>query len=195
MHTTKLMHLDKTYVDLNELVFFNQPICEYGNTGFSTAPHLHIGVIKGHYKDFTMLGIENGQFQSDEKKLYDLVNNTLMNGAYRVTTRYLESGYKEMYGQGLYEHWGLDLVSLVGTRNVKWSSHSIGKVVNKGYNSTAGNFLVIQFNDDITGHWAEDVIKKMIETGRMRGYPDGTFQPDKPITRAEYAMSEINKKL
>lgn len=41
--------------------------------------------------------------------------------------------------------------------------------------------------DDITGHWAEEDIRWCMEHGMMKGYPDGTFQPDKPVTRAELA--------
>ena len=41
--------------------------------------------------------------------------------------------------------------------------------------------------DDITGHWAEESIRWCIEHGLMKGYPDGSFQPDKPVTRAEIA--------
>lgn len=41
--------------------------------------------------------------------------------------------------------------------------------------------------DDITGHWAEDDIRWCVEHGFMKGYPDGSFQPDKPVTRAELA--------
>lgn len=42
--------------------------------------------------------------------------------------------------------------------------------------------------DDITGHWAEKAIRRCIERGLLRGYPDGSFQPDKPVTRAELAV-------
>ena len=41
--------------------------------------------------------------------------------------------------------------------------------------------------DDITGHWAEKDIRWCMERGLMQGYPDGSFQPDKPVTRAELA--------
>ena len=41
--------------------------------------------------------------------------------------------------------------------------------------------------DDITGHWAEDSIRWCMERGLMQGYPDGSFQPDKGVTRAELA--------
>lgn len=42
--------------------------------------------------------------------------------------------------------------------------------------------------DDITGHWAEREIKRCMKRGIIKGYPDGSFAPDKPITRAEAAV-------
>lgn len=42
--------------------------------------------------------------------------------------------------------------------------------------------------DDVTGHWAERAIRREISRGIMLGYPDGSFQPDKPVTRAEIAV-------
>ena len=40
---------------------------------------------------------------------------------------------------------------------------------------------------DIGGHWAEKIIKEWVKTGVIEGYPDNTFRPDTPITRAEIA--------
>lgn len=40
---------------------------------------------------------------------------------------------------------------------------------------------------DYKGHWAETYIKKAINYGYMTGYPDGSFKPENPITRAEFA--------
>lgn len=42
--------------------------------------------------------------------------------------------------------------------------------------------------DDITGHWAEKAIRRAMARGLMLGYPDGSFGPDKPVTRAELAV-------
>ena len=39
---------------------------------------------------------------------------------------------------------------------------------------------------DISGHWAEDIIVELVNSGAVSGYPDATFQPDKKITRAEF---------
>lgn len=40
---------------------------------------------------------------------------------------------------------------------------------------------------DISGHWAENGIKEMVTSGVISGYPDSSFKPDAPITRAEFA--------
>lgn len=38
---------------------------------------------------------------------------------------------------------------------------------------------------DIKGHWAEGLIKILISNGIVKGYADGTFRPNNPVTRAE----------
>lgn len=40
---------------------------------------------------------------------------------------------------------------------------------------------------DVTGHWAYTYIARGIELGFISGYPDGTFLPDKAVSRAEFA--------
>ncbi len=41
-------------------------------------------------------------------------------------------------------------------------------------------------SSDVFGHWAELTITKWQNEGRIGGYEDGTFKPDKAITRAEF---------
>ncbi|HEX3046796.1 MAG TPA: S-layer homology domain-containing protein [Bacillota bacterium] len=40
---------------------------------------------------------------------------------------------------------------------------------------------------DIQGNWAEQSILDLTKEDVLNGYPDGTFQPDKLVTRAEFA--------
>ena len=40
---------------------------------------------------------------------------------------------------------------------------------------------------DTKGHWADGHIAKAVSLGFVKGYPNGTFLPDKPVTRAEFA--------
>lgn len=44
----------------------------------------------------------------------------------------------------------------------------------------------IEFSDT-AGHWAENAINKWTDKGIISGYPDETFKPDNPVTRAELA--------
>ncbi len=39
---------------------------------------------------------------------------------------------------------------------------------------------------DIRGHWAEQDILSAVEKGFVAGYPNGTFRPNSPVTRAEF---------
>jgi uncharacterized repeat protein (TIGR02543 family) len=56
--------------------------------------------------------------------------------------------------------------------------------------SSVGN---ITFTD-LDGHWSENEVKSAANRGWVSGYEDGTFRPNKNITRAE-AMSLINRVL
>lgn len=47
---------------------------------------------------------------------------------------------------------------------------------------------------DIENHWAKAGIERAVSLGWIRGYTDGTFRPDRSITRAE-AMTMINRML
>ncbi|NLM04157.1 MAG: hypothetical protein GX214_03980 [Clostridiales bacterium] len=49
-----------------------------------------------------------------------------------------------------------------------------------------------QAPSDIHNHWAERVIEDWVGDGLIRGYPDGSFRPDNPISRAEF-MVLVNK--
>lgn len=40
---------------------------------------------------------------------------------------------------------------------------------------------------DLQGHWAEKEWSSWIQNGWIRGYGDGTYRPDRPISRAEFA--------
>jgi hypothetical protein len=39
---------------------------------------------------------------------------------------------------------------------------------------------------DIGAHWAADTIAAVSRAGYVTGYPDGTYRPNQPITRAEF---------
>lgn len=40
---------------------------------------------------------------------------------------------------------------------------------------------------DVEGHWAIGYIGALLKSGYVKGYDDGTFRPDRPVSRAEFA--------
>jgi S-layer homology domain len=55
-----------------------------------------------------------------------------------------------------------------------------------------GNSVSQASLSDVSGNWAEPFIRVLTEKGIIAGYPDGTFQPDRLVTRAEFAAL-VNK--
>lgn len=45
--------------------------------------------------------------------------------------------------------------------------------------------LLVDGFQDIVGHWAADLIRNGLRIGFIDGYPDGSFQPQNQVTRAE----------
>lgn len=43
------------------------------------------------------------------------------------------------------------------------------------------------FSDLATGYWARDFIQELANRGIISGFPDGTFRPNDPVTRAQFA--------
>lgn len=44
---------------------------------------------------------------------------------------------------------------------------------------------------DIQGHWGQSNIEYLVNKGAISGYPDGTFQPNKTISRAEFVAIAV----
>lgn len=63
--------------------------------------------------------------------------------------------------------------------------------VEKDSDSTSNTEQPTSFND-ISGHWAEDNIKQAVSAGIVSGYQDGTFKPNRAVTRAEFAVMLMN---
>ncbi|MFN7019677.1 MAG: S-layer homology domain-containing protein, partial [Fimbriimonadales bacterium] len=60
--------------------------------------------------------------------------------------------------------------------------------------SVAGLSLVAgltfaQMRDVPPGHWAYQSIEQLVQLGIIEGYPDGTFGPNRTMTRAEFAQA------
>lgn len=50
----------------------------------------------------------------------------------------------------------------------------------------------VETTSDYSDHWAKEQISDFVEKGYISGYPDGTFLPNNPMTRAEF-VTVLNK--
>ena len=131
---------------------------------------------------------ENANFVKDIKKAlyqYDLPLVTVKNGS----SRHCE----------LIVGWDKDNFILQNSYGEEWGNKGFHKL---SLTTTAldDTFLVLADKvelpfSDTKGHWAEKYIRNLYFSGIMEGYPDGTFKPDAPITRAELAkvVDEVMK--
>lgn len=76
--------------------------------------------------------------------------------------------------------------SISGLNSRRWTKH--GKLP---YILYAKSEDTITF-PDIAGHYAKNNINKLCSYGVLSGYEDGTFKPDNPVTRAEFATMTTN---
>ena len=74
-----------------------------------------------------------------------------------------------------------------------------GYITRAEFATIAVRFFEVQYDGkdlfpDISTHWAKDYINQAGSAGLVNGYPDGTFGPNKNITRAE-AVTLVNRTL
>ena len=74
-----------------------------------------------------------------------------------------------------------------------------GYITRAEFATIAARFFDVTYNGkdlfpDISGHWAKDYINQAANKGFVNGYEDGTFKPDRNITRAE-AVTMVNRTL
>lgn len=132
---------------------------------------------------------QNSNFVSDVKKAlyqYDLPIVTVKNGSgsrhcelivgWDEENFILQNSYGESFGNN-------------GFHRVKLTTSTLDDTY-----LVLADKVELPFSD-VSGHWAEKNIRNLYFSGIMNGYPDGTFKPDAPITRAELAkvVDEVMK--
>lgn len=54
------------------------------------------------------------------------------------------------------------------------------------------NYMPVMILSDITGHWAQQNILRVVEEGIASGYEDNSFRPDRTITRTEFCKFVVS---
>lgn len=89
------------------------------------------------------------------------------------------------------KHANGDVVNISAKTDNSWYKVSYPNI-GIGYISSEYVKTVKNSFPDISGHYAEQHIKKLFSYGIANGYEDGTFKPDNAITRAEFAALTAN---
>ena len=124
-------------------------------------------------------------FNSSKEAVDYLAGNLLLNSRYRFA--------KTNYEQRIKNGWSLE----------KAAKEYLYDIAEAGYNHLGGEYYrnkvgkiiddwnLTQYDNkkfrDVVGHWAEKEIMFLAEKGWISGYLDGTYKPNKPITRAQAA--------
>lgn len=76
----------------------------------------------------------------------------------------------------------------------RWSSASATLIAGTLVTSTVAPLVVLapasaqtNFSDVSFGYWARPFIQRLAAENIIAGFPDGTFRPDQPVTRAQFA--------
>ena len=109
------------------------------------------------------------------------------------------SGYSDVKGD-----WFNNAVSTLSKAGIiagyeDGSFRPNGYITRAEFATIAARFFDVTYNGkdlfpDISGHWAKDYINQAANKGFVNGYEDGTFKPDRNITRAE-AVTLVNRTL
>ena len=125
------------------------------------------------------------KFNSAKEAIDYLAGNLLLNSRYGFA--------KTNYEQRVKNGWSLE----------KAAKEYLYDIAEAGYNHLGGEYYrnkvgkiiddwnLTQYDNkkfrDVIGHWAEKEIMFLAEKGWISGYLDGTYKPNKPVTRAQAA--------
>lgn len=146
-----------------------------------------------------------GKLQTQEQVLQPGVYYVKLTSSKAFTNQYyrlsyqseeLISGFRDIKG-----HWAREEITAMagsgivnGTGNYRFQpernitrAEAVAMIV-KAYKPLTGTVVTKSFSDVSSSHWANDAIRRAVQQGWVNGFPDGTFKPDRPVTRAEMAV-------
>lgn len=139
-------------------------------------------------------GYPNGSFQP-EKKTTRAEAAKMLALALELPVKETPSGYKDVSSK----HWAKNYIAAVSKAGLfngnpdgtfepddMLTRAEMAKVISIAYGLKVSN--ADHFKDVKKTHWAKSYISGLYENGITTGYPDKTFHPEEPTTRAEYSV-------
>jgi hypothetical protein len=150
-YTVRYAHLEKeSDKNIGEILKTGDIFGKMGNTGQSTAKHVHTDCIEGEVKHlYHQSDLYKKKYTpSPEQLIYFMVDNGLFGVKPVITTGYADVSYFITYKK---VHYGYDVVPTDRHRTedhhyLKWNRSNDGKVVAKGYDKKGyGHWINICF--------------------------------------------------
>lgn len=199
--TFRMLHNSENYVEKGDIIEKGTLLCKMGNTGTKYA-HLHLDAVKGIVPQYSLIDVENKIHEPYPEKMHEFITFDLFKYEPVVTNPYLVSNYKEDHNVD-YEHWGVD--SVPKNRHATDANYYVyfpldtkGKVLDSGTYSDGTKYIIVgvdenmKFEDVDESKWSFKAIDYVSDKGYMTGYEDGTFKPEKKLTREEMAQILYN---
>ncbi len=129
-----------------------------------------------------MLGVPTLTGILGEKQVFDNVPTSNM----FISTVYANEQGNQAFREGMNTVLGTTLLSKSACLADAWQTKELRDKFNQ--NKTLLGTVVESHYPDLIGHWASGEFAPSLYLGLIQGYPDGTIQPDKVVSRAELAV-------
>lgn len=150
-YTVRFAHLAEIPIQkIGDIIFRGDKVGRMGNTGQSTADHVHTDVIEGLVDKIIRLeeiGYEEGKsYLPNIKQLNYFIDDELFGIGPVITTYFYDPEYKVKYRK---DHPGYDLVpsdyDTMDHYNIYWNRSKTGIILAVGYDAGYGNYILIGF--------------------------------------------------
>lgn len=148
-YTVRFTHLDfLPTLKIGDKIITGDLIGVMGNSGASSAIHLHIDCVKGwHKRVYTLKEIESGKYKASPTQLVYFIDRDLFKIDLLVTSYFYDPTYLHFYKKN---HPAFDVVPINRhqtneNHKIYWNRSKTGVVLSVGFDNGYGNYINIGF--------------------------------------------------
>lgn len=152
VYTVRFAHLEEIPIpEVRDIIFRGDKVGKMGNTGQSTANHLHIDVIatlQNKIIRLSEIGYEKEKtYLPNIEQLNYFIDDELFGIKPIITTYFYDPAYKIKYKK---DHPGYDIIPIDRHDtdehfNIYWNRSKTGVILAKGFDAGYGNYILIGF--------------------------------------------------
>ena len=188
------LELDGTSVggfaeDINKTYFEQALACQFGAEHKATYTDS-----KGRVWEGMPLWFLAGMVDDTDRHTDEAFNEALAGAGYRVEITATDGYWVSIDSQNIIRNANYIVANALNATTMaegdgNWPLRLVGPSVSGSASISqieSIRLVAIPALSDTNGHWAQENIQAMVRSGAVNGYPDGTFNPDGTITRAEF---------